>query len=150
MIDSGEERVRSASASFGADRRGLVPAVRSLASSVQTDCELDVIVDVFGRPIRLPVMTERALYRVVHASLANARRHARCSVVRVALSFDRHFVNLTVADDGTGLTQTLPDRGRTGTSDMRQAIAEIGGTFHIRNALPRGVVVRAEIPRDAR
>lgn len=135
---------------FPAARHGLVPAVRSLASSFQSDSELDVIVDVFGRPVRLSPRAERALYRVVHESLANAWRHARCSVVRIALSFERQHVHLTVTDDGTGLTETIPDRGRVGTSNMRRAVNEVGGTFHIRNARPRGVVVEAEIPRDGR
>lgn len=135
---------------FPAARHGLVPAIRSLAASFHSDSELDVIVDVFGRPVRLPARAERALYRVVHESLANAWRHARCSVVRVALSFERGHVHLGVVDDGTGLTETIPDRGRVGTSDMRRAITEIGGTFRIRNAHPRGVLVEAEIPRDGR
>ena len=135
---------------FPAARHGLVPAIRSLAASFHADSELDVIVDVCGRPVRLSPRAERALYRVVHESLANAWRHARCSAGRVALSFEPRHVHLSVVDDGTGLTETIPDRGRVGTSSMRRAITEIGGTFHIRNARPRGAIVEAEIPKDGR
>jgi signal transduction histidine kinase len=135
---------------FPAARRGLVPAVKSLAASFRSDSGLDVIVDVAGRPVRLPARAERALYRVVHESLANAWRHARCSVVRVALSFEKTSVRLTVTDDGTGLTETIPDRGRVGANSMRRAVTDIGGTFHIRNARPRGAIVEAEIPKDRR
>ncbi|MDQ3951829.1 MAG: GAF domain-containing protein [Actinomycetota bacterium] len=135
---------------FPAARHGLVAAVRALAVSFQSDSELDVIVDVSGRPVRLPARAERALYRVVHESLANAWRHSRCSVVRVALAFEKRRVRLTVTDDGTGLTETIPDRGRVGTSSMRRAITDVGGSFQIRNARPRGVVVEAEIPKDRR
>lgn len=135
---------------FPAARHGLAPAIRSLATSFRSDSELDVIVDVIGRPVRLPASAERALYRVVHESLANAWRHARCSAVRVALSFEREGVHLTVTDDGTGLTETIPDRGRVGTSSMRRAMTDVGGTFHIRNAHPRGAIVEAAIPREKR
>jgi signal transduction histidine kinase len=135
---------------FPAARHGLAPAIRSLATSFRSDSGLDVIVDVVGRPVRLPAPAERALYRVVHESLANAWRHARCSVVRVALSFERERVHLTVTDDGTGLTETIPDRGRVGTSSMRRAMTDAGGTFHLRNAHPRGAIVEATIPRDKR
>lgn len=134
---------------FPAARHGLAPAVRSLAATFHGG-DLDVIVDVFGRPVRLPAPAERALYRVVHESLTNAQRHSRCSVVRVALSFERERVHLSITDDGTGLTETIPDRGRVGTSAMRAAVIDAGGTFHIRNARPRGAVVEAEIPRDRR
>lgn len=132
---------------FPAARHGLAPALRSLGSSFHADGELDVIVDVRGRPARLPAQVERALYRVVHESLASAR-HSRCSVVRVALTFDAAGVHLQVADDGTSLTGTIPDRGRPGTSELRRKIADAGGTLHIASAQPRGVVIDALIPKE--
>lgn len=144
------DRAVDALAFLPAARHGLAPSIRSLATSVRTEGALDVIVDVVGHPVRLPAPAERALYRVVHESLVNAWRHARCSAVRVALSFERERVHLTVTDDGTGLTQTIPDRGRLGTSSMRRAMTGIGGTFHIRNAHPRGAVVEASVPRGKR
>lgn len=132
---------------FPAARHGLAPALRSLGSSFHKCGELDVIVDVYGRTMRLPAQAERALYRVVHESLANAR-HTRCSVVRVALTFDADGVHLEIADDGTSLTETIPDRGRPGTGDMRRALADAGGTFYIRNTQPRGVVIEAAVPKE--
>ncbi|HEV2755936.1 MAG TPA: GAF domain-containing protein [Actinomycetota bacterium] len=153
LADQGKweiDQAIDALAFFPAARRGLVPAIKSLATSFGADSGLDVIVDVTGRPARLPAKAERALYRVVHESLANAWRHARCSVVRVALSFDKANVVLSVTDDGMGLTASIPDRGRVGTNSMRRAITDVGGTFRIRNARPRGVVVEAEIPRERR
>ncbi len=153
LADQGKweiDQAIEALAFFPAARRGLVPAITSLAAAFRADSGLDVIVDVSGRPARLPPKAERALYRVVHESLANAWRHARCSVVRVALAFEKSSVLLTVTDDGMGLTSSIPDRGRVGTNSMRRAVTDVGGTFRIRNAQPRGVVVEAEIPRERR
>ena len=153
LADQGKweiDQAIEALAFFPAAGRGLVPAIKSLSAAFRADSGLDVIVDVSGRPARLPAKTERALYRVVHESLANAWRHARCSVVRVALVFDKSAVSLTVTDDGMGLTESIPDRGRVGTNSMRRSVTDVGGTFRIRNARPRGVVVSAEIPRDRR
>jgi signal transduction histidine kinase len=151
LADQGKweiDQAIEALAFFPAARRGLVPAIKSRAASFRADSGLDVIVDVTGRPVRLSPKAERALYRVVHESLANAWRHARCSVVRIALGFDKTSVVLTVTDDGMGLTESIPDRGRIGTNSMRRAVNDVGGTFRIRNARPRGAVVEAEIPRD--
>jgi signal transduction histidine kinase len=153
LADQGKweiDQAIDALAFFPAARRGLVAAIRSLVASFRSDSGLDVIVDVSGRPARLPAKAERALYRVVHESLANAWRHARCSVVRVALAFDKDEVLLTVTDDGMGLTASIPDRGRVGTTSMRRAVNDVGGTFRVRNASPRGVVVEAAIPRERR
>ncbi|HEX2295378.1 MAG TPA: hypothetical protein VHN37_08730 [Actinomycetota bacterium] len=131
---------------FPAARHGLAPALRSLASSFHVDGELDVIVDVYGPAVRLGAAVERALYRVVHEWLADARR-SRSSVVRVVLAFDGDVVRLEVADDGTGLTETIPDRGRPGTNGLRRTVADVGGSFHIRNADPCGVRVEVRVPR---
>ena len=153
LADQGKweiDQAIDALAFFPSARRGLIPAITALAASFRGDSGLDVIVDVTGRSARLSAKAERALYRVVHESLANAWRHARCSVVRVAVAFEKDCVTLTVTDDGMGLTESIPDRGRVGTHSMRRAITDVGGTFHIRNARPRGVVVEAAIPRDRR
>jgi signal transduction histidine kinase len=153
LADQGKweiDQAIDALAFFPAAHRGLVPAIKSLVTAFRADSGLDVIVDVSGRPARLSPKAERALYRVVHESLANAWRHARCSVVRVALTFEKTAVLLSVTDDGMGLTASIPDRGRVGTNSMRRAVTAVGGTFRVRNALPRGVVVEAELPRERR
>ncbi|MEX2459380.1 MAG: GAF domain-containing protein [Actinomycetota bacterium] len=130
-------------------RRGLVPSLRALARSFERDTGIPVILEVAGRPTRLQPRIERALYRVVHQALANAWRHARCASTRVELAFRPDGVGVQVLDDGVGLGGRWPEsRVGTGIHSMRRAIDEVGGTFRLRNARPRGVRVEAWVGRE--
>ena len=134
-----------------AARRGVVPAVRGLCRLVALDSGLDIVVDVSGRPVRLTAPAERALYRVVHEALTNAWRHARCSSVRVLLTFAADGVSVTVRDDGTGLARRTDDeRAGKGLWSMRRTMAAVDGGLSVRNAEPRGTEVVARVPRAAR
>lgn len=133
-----------------AARRGLVPAVRGLCRLVALDSGLDIVVDVTGRPARLSAPAERALYRVVHEALTNAWRHARCSTVRVLLTFAADGVSVTVRDDGAGLARVADDRSGKGVWSMRRTMAAVDGGLAVRNAAPRGTEVVARVPRAAR
>lgn len=134
-----------------ASRRGLVPAVRGLCAAVSTDSGLNVVVDIEGRPTRLPPSCERALYRVVHEALTNAWRHARCSTVRVLVSFYRDHVEVIVRDDGVGLANRAGAEGSgKGLWSMRRTMAAAGGSVHIRSAPPQGVEVTATLPKGSR
>lgn len=130
-----------------AARRGLVTAMRDLASSVQDDSGITVRFECEGRWPRQPVPVERALYRVAHEALSNAWRHARCSTVRVSLSADRDELTLTITDDGTGLPDGPVGRLGVGIGSMRQAVSEMGGRTRVDNLQPHGLVVEATVPR---
>jgi two-component system NarL family sensor kinase len=136
---------------FPAARRGLAPAIKSLAHTFELDSGIDISVSVEGAPARLTPQVERALYRIAHEGLANAWRHARCAQVVINLVFAKDEVALTVADDGIGLSQTLKEEGpRAGVANMRKSVEQVGGSFRIRAAKPRGVRIEARVKREKR
>jgi signal transduction histidine kinase len=134
-------------------RRGLVETLRALARSVASDSGLSVVVETTGRPRRLGVEAEQALYRVAHQSLANAWRHARCSTVVIEVAYEPTCVTVSVRDDGTGLVhrESREDAGRGfGMTSMRRGVVAVGGTLRVANRAPRGAVVEARVPVGAR
>jgi signal transduction histidine kinase len=142
------DQVIRALAFFPAARRGVAAAIKSLSHNFEMDSGIEVLVQVEGAPVRLTPQVERALYRTAHEALANAWRHARCSTINVQLTFDKEELVLTVTDDGIGLGQALKEEGpRVGLANMRKAIEQIGGSFRIRSAKPRGVRVEARVAR---
>jgi signal transduction histidine kinase len=131
-------------------RHGVVPAVRALARSLSEDSGIEVLVEVTGRPIRLPPKAERALYRVACDALTDAWRHARCAVARVEVAFAADEVTLRVLDDGVGLSLRQHPEGAHGAlTAMRRALAQVDGTLRVRNAKPRGVAIEARVARSA-
>lgn len=142
------DQVIRALAFFPAARRGVAAAIKSLSHNFEMDSGIEVLVQVEGAPVRLTPQVERALYRTAHEALANAWRHARCSTINVGLTFGKDELELTVTDDGVGLGQALKEEGpRVGLANMRKAIEQVGGSFRIRSAKPRGVRVEARVAR---
>ena len=99
----------------------------------------------------MPSEIETALYRVTQEALANARKHAETTEVRVALESWEESVRLEVEDFGRGFDpDTLPPaRGpgeRMGLTGMQERIALLNGHFAIRGRAGRGTTVVAELP----
>jgi signal transduction histidine kinase len=153
LADTGKweiDRAVQALAFFPAARRGLASSLRSLARSFQSDSGIDALVEIKGQVARLSAQCERALYRVAHEALTNAWKHARCSTIRLELSFDDGRVALRVSDDGVGRgTAAQRARTRTGIASMRRAMSEVGGRLRISPVKPHGTVVEARIERAA-
>ncbi len=91
-------------------------------------------IDVDVRPIdRLPdsrVATQ--LYRIAQEAIQNAVKHARASVVRVALDGSNEQITLSVVDDGVGLPtgRSVSDEG-IGIRSMRYRARLVGASLTI-------------------
>ncbi|WP_017594404.1 sensor histidine kinase [Nocardiopsis potens] len=121
-----------------ADRIGeLVEAARKAG--------LDARLTVHGEPGRPPsAQVGLAAYRIVQEALANVRRHAGASSVRVAVGYAPGELAVEVADDGSGGAE--PPAEGNGLRGMRERAAALGGRI---TAGPRpggGFLVRAELP----
>jgi PAS domain S-box-containing protein len=117
---------------------GLGPALRTLAKRSPVQVELDVRVD--GR---LPDEIEVASYYVVSEALTNAAKHARASVVRIAVRAEDSTVELAVRDDGVGGAD--PARG-SGLIGLRDRVETLGGRIEITSDARNGTSVTARIP----
>jgi signal transduction histidine kinase len=100
--------------------------------------ELDVQVGA-----RLPEPVEVAAYYVVSEALTNAAKHARASVVSVAVGAADSVVTLAIRDDGVGGAD--PTRG-SGLVGLRDRVEALGGTIEITSGSGDGTAVVARIP----
>ena len=95
---------------------------------------------------RLPAEVELAVYRIVQEAIANAQQHSAGTKVTVSglLAPDR--LELTVSDDGVGLTERAVREaqraGHLGLASMRQRAAAIGGAFEVSQAGSSGTCVQ--------
>jgi signal transduction histidine kinase len=117
---------------------GLGPALRTLSERAAVPVELDMRTD-----RRLPDSVEVAAYYVVSEALTNVSKHARASVVRVAVDVRDGLLHLAIRDDGAGGAD--PTRG-SGLIGLRDRIDAMGGTIVVGSPLGAGTSLLVTLP----
>jgi signal transduction histidine kinase len=121
-------------------RGGLEPALRGLARRSAIPIELEM-----SAAGRFAERIEVTAYYVVCELLTNAVKHARPSVVRVAVERTNGTLHLSVRDDGVGGAD--PARG-SGLIGLRDRVEAIGGTITIESAAGAGTAALVSLPLD--
>ena len=133
--------------------RGLVGAVEEYADRFSASSKIAVAVHASARATdaELSPEVEAQVFRIVQEALTNVRKHAEAARAEVAVVCDGNTLEVTVTDDGHGLSGTSP--GVEGTNDaggwphygieaMRERAASIGGELAVERADGRGARVR--------
>lgn len=102
--------------------------------------------------------TAEAVFRVVQEALTNVAKHAsQASQVNISLhlkpQLGRRMLTLEIEDDG--LAKAAPEKSSrsgmepcSGIAGMRERVAEVGGSFEVRQQMGKGTSVVAMIPID--
>lgn len=89
------------------------------------------------------------VFRMVQEALANVRKHARASRVRVVCARMPAAWEVRVEDDGVGCDATRlndPSGAHLGLRIMRERAARVGGSIRLSSTLGRGTTVVIEVP----
>jgi len=127
------------------EERGLVPAIRDLASQsgfpvvVQAD---QTVAD--PRIVGTTAMVD--IYRIIQEALANAARHSDAPGARVSLSCLDDWLTVVVADEGRGFDPDDIHAVGIGLAGMRERSRLLGGLFSIDSAPGAGTRVTVSFP----
>ncbi len=105
--------------------------------------------DVRSEPedIVLDPATTTALFRIFQETFTNVARHADASRVDVALRRGDGEVEMTVTDDGKGITgEQASNAGSLGIVGMRERAYALGGSLQVSGGAGGGTTVRVRIP----
>jgi signal transduction histidine kinase len=91
----------------------------------------------------LPAAVEVAAYRIVQEAVTNVIRHAHAHSCCIRFRVE-DALQIEVSDDGKGIEEA--DRAGVGLTSMRERAEELGGTFAIKKAVPRGTQITACLP----
>jgi PAS domain S-box-containing protein len=134
------------------DHEGLPSALRGLLDRLRDDTGAAVRLD--DRSVDdIPVEARTVLFRVAQEALANIRKHADASHVRVIVAQRNGGVALRIRDDGRGFhpARTKDDRaGHLGLVSMRERAELAGGKFRITSAPDAGTTVDVWVPVEER
>lgn len=98
--------------------------------------------------VELSVDVQMALYRCAQEAITNARKHARANTVRVTLERRQNQLELSVRDDGIGLTLAPNAALPTGIGlvGMRHRMEQVSGRVEVARAAPHGTLVTVRVP----
>jgi signal transduction histidine kinase len=97
----------------------------------------------------LSARAKAELLRIVQEALANVRKHADATMVRVELAGADGSLRLTVSDNGRGFMPDAPGPSGYGLSSMRQRAELIGGTLSVDSRPQDGTRVMVAVPMAA-
>lgn len=94
---------------------------------------------------------EVTLLRAAQEGLANARKHARATVVTLTLTIMSDLVTLDIQDDGAGFEPALvdppeADGGGFGLTSLRERVERLDGTLTIESAPGGGTTIAIALP----
>lgn len=91
--------------------------------------------------------------RLVREALANVRKHAKASCVRIVVAFSEHGTAISVSDDGVGFDvkttlEQLLDSSHNGLISLRYRTESIGGVLRVRSEPGKGTTLQFRLPRQ--
>jgi signal transduction histidine kinase len=132
------------------EESGLVAAMAEYAEAwgKQTGVGVDLSLP---PAIELYADAQRQLMRILQEALANVRKHARASQVKVVVDQSASaLVRLEVSDDGAGFdaaSSAVTHGGRFGLKTMAERAASIGATVVVTSRPGEGTRVEVTLPR---
>lgn len=93
----------------------------------------------------LPAAAELALFRIAQESLTNVARHASASRVELTLAAARRHVEMTIHDDGVGLSLRAGREGG-GIRGMRERALAVGASLRASAPPSGGTIISVRVP----
>lgn len=131
------------------ESRGFLVALQEAIGGSVGGQQIDFSVVVEGKPYPYPIDTEEHLLRIAQEAVTNSVKHARCSAVRIRISYGKDEFCLQIIDRGVGLEPEFLSAGRPGHfgfSNMRERAERIGATFRVESGLQSGTTVELRLP----
>lgn len=132
------------------DELGLSEAMDALAKEFTERTNIEVTLN---KPALRKLLTDElntTLYRVVQEALINIEKHANASKVHIDLTIGNPWLTLSIADNGTGISQDVLNNkvvNGIGTRNLAERVEYHHGEFAI-TSNSTGTTVTAKIPRS--
>lgn len=129
------------------DSLGLADTLRELVEQHrERHPHMDITLEVAELPENIEPNVALAAYRVIQEGLTNVLRHSQASAVRVGTGVAANLLEVTVSDNGSGLSDDWQAPGHFGLRGLRERLAGFGGSLEVANREGGGTLLRAALP----
>lgn len=133
------------------DQLGLADAIEWKAQLFQKKTGIPCKTVIVLSEEKLDRAIATALYRIFLAALSNVTRHSGATSVQVDLVEKKGWLNLSVRDDGRGITEKeKKDLQSFGIAGIRERAEALGGKMRIYGSTQHGVALFVRIPLVSR
>jgi signal transduction histidine kinase len=98
--------------------------------------------------VRLELPQRRNLLLAVKEAIRNAARHSGADEVTLKVRVADNFLSVAVEDNGRGFSPADARETRNGLANMKQRLADIGGTFEMQSSPGKGCRVSFLLPLE--
>jgi signal transduction histidine kinase len=118
----------------------LPSAINRLVHDFQDATGIQTHLYLADAPVALPGEQREALFRAVQEGLTNVQKHAQAHTVWVRLDITNGSVQVSVEDDGVGLTRSANQPG-FGLRGLDERAAQLGGRFTVTQGEHHGTLL---------
>ncbi len=122
----------------------LKEAVNSLAKQLRQTETLEVNIEI-NVPDSINATAAYQLFRIIQECLTNVMKHAEASLVTVLLTHDNKRMELSVSDNGKGISSQGKSQG-FGIRGMQERVESMHGTVEIQSQPGQGTSLQVIIP----
>ena len=124
------------------EEKGIVEAVRQLATDSAKRSNLTLDLHLPAQPLLLAPALEQTVYRIAQEALTNIERHARATAVSLELGAEDGELRLMVRDNGCGFALEEAEKSdRLGLRGMRERAALVDGQLLVESSPGQGTML---------
>lgn len=120
---------------------GLIYALEAELKMIEKAGSLKTILNVSGEADNLDTGKSLIIFRIAQEALNNIVKHANASVIEIAVHFSADRLDLSILDNGRGITKSDAIQKGSGLRNMNDRARVIGAKLNIQPAVPNGTVI---------
>lgn len=146
LLDSTLDEVRNTAHNLLPElllRHGIPEAIRLFCLNVQQAKAINIDFQYYGFIDRYDSNFELVVYRIAQELIQNIIKHAEASFAIIQLSQHNDLLDLTVEDNGKGISETTLSNG-IGLKSIRERVKNLNGSMNITSVKGKGTTIYIE------
>ena len=100
-----------------------------------------------GKPVELSSETRHAIFYAFQEILSNVEKHSKANIVKVLVTWNDSYLDVTVADNGIGFNPDMVNmEEHFGLDILQERIARLKGQLMINSSANSGTVISISVP----